>query len=119
MDGDPAGVAGVDRFGGEEPLTVLGVVIGRPGTLLDFGFRFLDRLAHLAADRRRQLLAEGTQLTRDAGHQLGAGRPGSRPVTPPGGVGGVERAVDLRVVEDLVSLERLTVGRVDRLDHRT
>jgi len=95
VDGDLAAVTGVDRFGGDEPGAVLGVILSRPSALLHFGFGFFDGLAHLAAHRVGELVAHRAQLAADPVHQLGPLAPiGATPVAE-GLVGEIEGSVDL------------------------
>ena len=54
LEGDVAlGGVGLDVLVGQEARGVLGVEVAVPGALLDFGFGFDDRLAHLRRGQRR------------------------------------------------------------------
>jgi hypothetical protein len=115
VDGNATTLPGVKLFRGEEAAAVLGIVLGRPGALLDLGFRLDDRLSHLTADRLCQLIVHRAELARDTGHQLGALAPWRTTLRGEGGVGEIERRVDPVVGEDLEGPDHLARGRVDRL----
>ena len=103
----------VDGLVARDLLGVVGVVLGDVGREVDLAECRRERLAHLAHDDRRELVAALAVQLRDAAHQRGALGDGGVAPLAVGGIRRRDRGLELGIRERRVGGEGLARGGVD------